>query len=190
MYLNWRCVLVTFFFKSSENGTFWAKLRRVKMAWTFLPNTAQSFRFKNWCKITSWKKSSLTLALSRAVQWVKLPFFQKNAFFGQKRAFFQKIHFIQKCSVTQNTVFQCVKNIVFLSQKKLVFFTEFNLIIMLCYTGIQTQLTVMDSTRNWDNGHKVNFIDGSLLTNQQAILISRIFEISLTGLPASMKMME
>ena len=25
-----------FFFKSSKNGTFWAKLRRVKMAWTFL----------------------------------------------------------------------------------------------------------------------------------------------------------
>ena len=29
--------------------------------------------------------------------------------------------------MTQNTVFQCVKNIFFLSQKKLVFFTEFNL---------------------------------------------------------------
>ena len=54
-------------------------------------------------------------------------FCQKNAFFGQKMTFFQKVHFIQKCSVTQNTVFQCVKNIFFLSQKKLVFFTEFNL---------------------------------------------------------------
>ena len=32
-------------------------------------------------------------------------FFQKNAFFGQKKAFFQKVHFIQKCSVTQNTIF-------------------------------------------------------------------------------------
>ena len=29
--------------------------------------------------------------------------------------------------MTQNTVFQCVKNIFFPSQKKLVFFTEFNL---------------------------------------------------------------
>ena len=27
-------------------------------------------------------------------------FFQKNAFFGQKTAFFLKVHFIQKCSVT------------------------------------------------------------------------------------------
>ena len=56
-------------------------------------------------------------------------FFQKNAFFGQKKAFFQKVHFIQKCSVTQNTVFQCVKNNFFLSQKKLIFFTILNLVI-------------------------------------------------------------
>ena len=32
--------------------------------------------------------------------------------------------------MTQNTVFQCVKNIFFPSQKKLVFFTEFNLNII------------------------------------------------------------
>ena len=63
---------------------------------------------------------------ARSSRW-KSHFSQKNAFFGQKKAFFQKVHFIQKCSVTQNTVFQCVKNIFFLSQKKLVFFTEFNL---------------------------------------------------------------
>ena len=44
--------------------------------------------------------------------------------------FFQKVHFIQICSVTQNTVFQYVKNIFLLSQKKLIFFTEFNLIII------------------------------------------------------------
>ena len=43
--------------------------------------------------------------------------------------FFQKVHFIQKCSVTQNTVFQYVKNIFLLSQKKLIFFTELNLSI-------------------------------------------------------------
>ena len=54
-------------------------------------------------------------------------FCQKNAFFGQKKAFFQKVHFIQKCSVTQNTVFQYVKNNFLLSQKKLVFFTILNL---------------------------------------------------------------
>ena len=54
-------------------------------------------------------------------------FCQKNAFFGQKKAFFQKVHFIQICSVTQNTVFQCFKNNFFLSQEKLIFFTILNL---------------------------------------------------------------
>ena len=44
--------------------------------------------------------------------------------------FFQKVHFIQKCSVTQNTVFQYVKNIFLFSQKKLRFFTELNLCMM------------------------------------------------------------
>ena len=43
--------------------------------------------------------------------------------------FFQKVHFIQKCSVTQNTVFQNVKNNFLLSQNKLVFFTILNLLI-------------------------------------------------------------
>ena len=61
--------------------------------------------------------------------WWKSHFSQKNAFFGQKKAFFQKAHFIQKCSVTLNTVFQCVKNIFFLSQKKIIFFTILNLIM-------------------------------------------------------------
>ena len=41
--------------------------------------------------------------------------------------FFHKVHFIQKCSVTQNTVFQNVKNNFLLSQNKLVFFTILNL---------------------------------------------------------------
>ena len=54
-------------------------------------------------------------------------FFQKNAFFGQKKTFFQKVHFIQKCSVTQNTVFQCVPTKFFWSNPKLIFFTKFNL---------------------------------------------------------------
>ena len=60
-------------------------------------------------------------------------FYQKNAFFGQKMIFFQKVHFIQKCSVTQNTVFQHVKNIFLLPQKKLIFFTELNLTIPLIW---------------------------------------------------------
>ena len=61
-------------------------------------------------------------------------FCQKNAFFGQKMTFFQKVHFIQKCSVTQNTVFQYFKNNFLLSQKKLVFFTILNLFILHYWT--------------------------------------------------------
>ena len=44
------------------------------MAWTILLNSAQCFRFKNWCKFTSRKKSSLTLALVLASLGVKLLF--------------------------------------------------------------------------------------------------------------------
>ena len=61
-------------------------------------------------------------------------FFQKNAFFGQKKAFFQKVHFIEKCSVTKNTIFQCIKNNFLLSNPKLVFFTEFNLPMILWFS--------------------------------------------------------
>ena len=57
-------------------------------------------------------------------------FCQKNAFFGQKKAFFQKVHFIQKCSVTLNTVFQYVQKNFFCSNPKLIFFTKFNLDIL------------------------------------------------------------
>ena len=54
--------------------------------------------------------------------WSNCHFCQKNTFFGQKKAFFQEVHFIQKCSVTQNTIFQCFKK---------VFFTILNLLITL-----------------------------------------------------------
>ena len=54
--------------------------------------------------------------------------------------FFQKVHFIQICSVTQNTVFQYVKNIFLLSQKKLIFFTELNLIMPIYHTPLQLRL--------------------------------------------------
>ena len=85
-----------FFFKSSKNGTFWAKLRRVKMAWTFLLNSAQFFRFKNWCKITSQKKSSLTSALARTGQGVKLPFLSKKCIFLAEKGIFSKSSFYTK----------------------------------------------------------------------------------------------
>ena len=57
-------------------------------------------------------------------------FCQKNAFFGQKMTVFWKVHFKQKLSVAQNTVFKWVKNIFLLFHPKLVFFTRFYLYIM------------------------------------------------------------
>ena len=57
--------------------------------------------------------------------------------------FFQKAHFIQKCSVTQNTVFQYVKNIFLLSQKKLIFFTILNLNIDLRFDSRPDENVVM-----------------------------------------------
>ena len=99
------------------------------MAWTFLLNSAQFFRFKNWCKITSWKKIPWHQCWPALARGSNCHFFQKNAFFGQKKAFFQNVHFIQKCSVIQNTVLQYVKNNFLLSQKKFVFFTILNLYI-------------------------------------------------------------
>ena len=60
----------------------------------------------------------------------KSHFSQKDAFFGQKKALFQKVHFIQMWSVTPNTIFECIKNDFLLSNPKIVFLTEFNLIIV------------------------------------------------------------
>ena len=77
-------------------------------------------------------------ATARSGGGQKAIFVKKNAFFRQKMTFFQKVHFIQICSVTQNTVFQYVKIIFLLSQKKLIFFTELNLIIS--YSYIEQQL--------------------------------------------------
>ena len=118
-----------FFFKSSKNGTFWAKLRRVKMAWTFLLNSALFFGFKNWCKLTPGKKVTWHRRGPGRSSASNYHFCQKNVFFGQKKAFFQRFHFIQKWSVTPNTIFECIKNDFLLSNPKLVFLTEFNLYI-------------------------------------------------------------
>merc|ERR1712155_397251 len=88
--------LVPVTFKSSKNGTFWAKLIRGKMAWTILPRSAHFFRFKNWYKITSRKKSSLTSALCCAVLAVKLPFFSKKCIFRAEKGIFSKSLFYTK----------------------------------------------------------------------------------------------
>ena len=76
-------------------------------------------------------------------------FCQKNAFFGQKKAFFQRFHFIQKWSVTPNTIFECVKNDFLLYYQKLVFFTEFNLNITINPNFTQKY----DEYMEWDGVH-------------------------------------
>ena len=77
-------------------------------------------------------------------------FCQKNAFFGQKMTFFQKVHFIQKWSVTPNTIFECVKNDFLLSNPKLVFFTEFDQPIVILWWPIVT-LKLPIVTLRWPN---------------------------------------
>ena len=107
-----------FFFKSSKNGTFWAKLRRVKMAWTFLLNSALFFRFKNWCKITSRKKSSLTLALGCAGQGVKLPFLSKKCIFWAENDIFSKSSFYTKMFSDPKYSFSVCQKYFFVISKK------------------------------------------------------------------------
>ena len=84
-------------------------------------------------------------------RWRNCHFCQKNAFFGQKKAFFQKVHFIQKWSVTPNTIFEWVKNDFLFSNPKLVFFTEFNLFITLGFRGGGNASVVSLSPKVWDN---------------------------------------
>ena len=103
-----------FFFLSSKNGPFLAELKMFIGGFHHLlhlpPTNPSEFKQQN----TIGKK-------------VPCHFCQKNVFFGQKKTFFQKSHFIQKLSLTQYTVFQWAKIIFLLSQQKLVFFTRFNL---------------------------------------------------------------
>ena len=87
---------VTFGNFFSNSPKFWAKLSRVKMACTFLLNSALFFRFKNWCKITSREKSSLTSARCCAVQGVKLPFFPKKCIFRTEKGIFSKSSYYTK----------------------------------------------------------------------------------------------
>ena len=120
-----------FFFKSSKNGTFWAKLRRVKMAWTFFLNFPQFFRFKNWCKFTTRKKSSLTSAQARAGQGIKLPFLSKKCIFRAENDIFSKSSFYTK--MFSDPKYSMSKIIFCCLRKKLVFFTIFNLGILLAH---------------------------------------------------------
>ena len=111
-WLNWKC---------SEGGfTISATFRQ-----QILQNLSR--------KIPMEKKVSWHQSWTRLDKGIYCIFCQKNAFFGQKMAFFGKVHFIKKWSVTQNTVFHWLKNNFLLSHQKLVFFTRFNLIIIDLY---------------------------------------------------------
>ena len=48
----------------------------------------------------------ISVGLCGAEAQIAIAIVKKMHFLGRKRHFFQKVHFIQKCSVTQNTVFQ------------------------------------------------------------------------------------
>ena len=128
-----------FFFKSSKNGTFSAKLRRVKMAWTFLPNTAQFFRFKNWCKITSRKISSLTSSLSCAEQVVKLPFFSKKCVFRAEKGIISKSSFYTKMFSDPKHSFSVCQKYFFVVSKKVNIFHH-SQPIHVGYTNIHIQM--------------------------------------------------
>ena len=62
---------------------------------------------KNSVKIWPKKKLLRHRRYDTLRQGSKSHFPQKNAFFGQKMAFFWKIHFIQNSSVTKNTSYTC-----------------------------------------------------------------------------------
>ena len=97
----------------------------------FCPEVPTFFASKIGVKLPPGKKVPWHRRWAALSRWSNCHFCQKNAFFGQKKSFFQKVHFIQKLSVTPNTIFECVKNGFLLSNPKLVFFTEFNLHITL-----------------------------------------------------------
>ena len=114
----------SFIFKSSKTGHYWAKLRRVKMACTFLLNSALFFRFKNWCKITSRKKSSLTSALGCTGQGVKLPFLSKKCVFRAEKGIFSKSSFYTKMFSDPKYSFSVCPKIFFLFQSKVNIFHQ------------------------------------------------------------------
>ena len=74
----------------------WQIFKWVKMAWTFLLKSAQFFRFKNWFKITSRKKISLTSALVLASRGVKLTYLSKKCIFRAEKGIFSKSSFYSK----------------------------------------------------------------------------------------------
>ena len=80
----------TFFFKSSKNGTFWAKLRRVKMVGHFCPTLPNFFASKIDVTLPPEKKF---LDIGAGLYWAGCQnaiFKKKMLFSGRKRHFFKK----------------------------------------------------------------------------------------------------
>ena len=108
------------------------------LTWTFLLYSAIFFRFKNWCKITSRKKSSLTSVLSRAVQWVKLPFFSKKCIFGAEKGIISKSSFYTKMFSDPKYSFSVCQKYFFAVSKKVDIFHH----SQPKYTGFYVNITL------------------------------------------------
>ena len=94
------------------------------MAWAILLYSAIFFRFKNWCKITFQKKSSLTSLLARAGQGVKLPFLSKKCIFQAEKGIFSKSSFYTKMFSDPKYSFSVCQKFFFLIQSKVNIFHQ------------------------------------------------------------------
>ena len=134
-------VPVTFgnLFFSTKNGTYWAKLKRVKMAWTFLPNTAQFFASKIGVKLTP----KIKFFDIDAELVVKLPFFSEKCIFSGRKVIYLKSSLYTKMFSDPKYSSSVCQKYFFWSNPKLIFFTEFNLhIVTLCWPAM-TLLTIL-----------------------------------------------
>ena len=116
-----------FFSNLSKTAHFWLNWKCSEGVFTMCPTLPQNILWNLRRKIPTEKNIPWHRCCPVLPRGSNCQFCQKNAFFGQKMSFFWKVHFIQNLSVTQNTVFQWVKNHFLLSNPKLVFFTRFYL---------------------------------------------------------------
>ena len=104
-------------FKSWKNGPFWAKLRRVKMAWTFFLNFPQFFAWKTGFKLHPEKKFlDISTGPRRPVGQIAI-FVKKMDFSGRKWHLFQKF-FLFKNDQWPIVQFFSVSKIIFCCLKK------------------------------------------------------------------------
>ena len=88
------------------------------MAWTILLFNGIFYCFKNLCKITSRKKSSLTSPLRRAPPGVKRPFLSKKCIFRAENDIFSKSSFYTKMFSDQKYSFSVGQKYFFVISKK------------------------------------------------------------------------